>query len=119
MRVLRAELMLQSTDMSADIKGLVFDIGHCSNGSAMIHWTGTPDGTLRLQGSNDAWASNDKPTYDDLNWIDIDTGATGGASGSRLLEFSNKSYKYITLFYDQTASTGTITVQAGHFSGAQ
>lgn len=69
-------------------------------GGFCVHaiWTGTPDGTIHIQGSNDG-----------INFVEINSQATGGAAGQHLLNVERQHYKFVKVNYTATSSTGSLT----------
>ena len=119
MRNIHNTALFSNTAMTADRESAPIDVSHCPYASVHLVWTGTPAGTFRLQGSNDAIPAGTDPNslaYSDLTWIDIDTQAAGGAAGSKYFDIVS-SFKWLAVQYDFTSSTGTITVHTAFTKG--
>jgi len=118
MKVVRVNSILNdTTSMADDVKGIPVDISHLKQVAIHLVWTGSPVGTWRLQVSNDAvpaGVSKSAIDYDDFTWIDADTVAGGGAGGSKLFTLENTAAKWVTLFWDDTSGTGTVTKDSLH-----
>lgn len=82
-----------STSLTSEVLDIAELVGYC------IHaiWTGTPNGQIRVQGSNDG-----------TNFVNISTQNTGGSSGQYLLNVEHAHYRYLRLFYNRTGSTGAL-----------
>ena len=122
MKVIGPLDILTGTDMSGDIKGIPVDISNIQNVAIHLAWTGSPVGTWILQVSNDDPATSpgvDKNAidYDDFTWISADTQAGGGAAGSKLFTLANTGAKWVTVFWDDTSGTGTVTKHKAHGKG--
>lgn len=81
-------------------------------------WTGTPNGTLKLQASCDApdkavQASNGGP-YTVTNWTDISgsSNSVTGSAGSFMWNVSDVGYRFVRLSYTNSSSSGTLTAKA-------
>jgi len=121
MRTIRVEDILGgTTSMADDINGTPIDISHLNNVAVHLVWTGTPTGTWRLQVSNDkvpAGVDKNSIAYSNLTWIDADTQAGGGAAGSKLFTLTNTGAKWVTVMWDDTSGTGTVTTATMHAKG--
>lgn len=118
--VLVSDILNGTTSMADDINGTPIDISHLTHAALHVVWTGTPAGTWRFQVSNDsipAGVNKNSLSYSDLTWIDVDTQAGGGAAGSKLFTLANTGAKWVTLMWDDTSSTGTVTKAALHAKG--
>lgn len=90
--------ILDSVAMTADRQSEVIDIGEAIGFSVHAIWTGTPQGTIKVQGSNDG-----------SNFVDVDTQAAGGAAGQKLFNLANQMYKHVRVYYTFASSTGNLT----------
>lgn len=95
---LKNETVLSSVLMTADRTSSSVDIGECVGFAVHCIWTGTPAGTIKIQGSNDG-----------TNFADIDSQAAGGGAGQKMFNLSNQMYKYARVVYTFTSSTGSLT----------
>ena len=80
-------------------------------------WTGTPNGTLKLQASCDAplnttQTSNGGPDAV-TNWTDIadSSDMISGSAGSYMWNVDGAYYRYVRVVYVNTSSTGVLNVQ--------
>jgi hypothetical protein len=90
--------ILDAVVLTADRTSDVIDIGEAVGLSVHAIWTGTPAGTVKIQGSNDS-----------INFVDIDTQSAGGAAGQKLFNLANQMYAYARVSYVFASSTGTLT----------
>jgi hypothetical protein len=108
MRVLNDAIITDGAMASTNtISSEAFSIEHMFGFSVSAIWTGTPNGTLKLQFAN----SQNTPVSGD--WIDI-TSATKsitGAAGSWYWNEANFFGKWIRATYTNTSSTGTLQVR--------
>ncbi len=78
--------------------------------------TGSPVGTLKLQGSCDFGARNQPEAGGNdqvVNWTDIaDSTAVVSGAGTASWNFQGSFYKWIRLVYTATSGAGTITARA-------
>lgn len=81
-------------------------------------WTGTPNGTIKLQGSVDGptgqtQVSNGGPDTI-ANWTDISDSSYSitGVAGNFLWDFDQPNFRNIRVVYTNTSSTGTLNVKA-------
>ena len=91
---------LSAESMAGDIAGDAILLDQIYGYSWQCVWTGTPQGNIIHQVSNDG-----------TTWFDLDTQAAGGAAGTKLFEKNGAFYKYTRIFFDFTASTGALTVK--------
>jgi len=84
-----------SSTVSSDIVDLAETLGYA------IHaiWTGAPVGDISVQGGNDG-----------INFVEIDSVATGGVSGQHLLNVEKHHYRYVRIQYISTSGTGSLTL---------
>lgn len=86
-------LLLESIDASSDVNSNNIDILNYRNFSIMISYsslTGTLDGVIKLQ------ASNDGVIYSDING---ETHNLSSSDGNHLFNVSNANYKYVRCNY--------------------
>jgi hypothetical protein len=81
-------------------------------------WTGTPNGSLKLQASCDApgrdnQTSNGGPD-DVTNWTDIagSTLAITGVAGNYMYNVTDAFYRYFRVVYTNTSGVGSLSVKA-------
>ena len=81
------------------------DVGSLCRWSVQNVWTGTPNGTFKVQESNDK-----------VNWTDVASATTtvSGAAGSGIINAINCETKWLQVLYTNTSSTGTIGVCTFH-----
>lgn len=73
--------------------------------SLEIQWTGTPVGTLSIDGSN-----NGSVWYPTNSAVTNPTGA--GSTDNSLVPLTNVEFRYISLKYTNSSGSGTLTVTA-------
>jgi hypothetical protein len=84
-----------NAELDTDVTGATQDMWGITDVSAHLVWTGTgsPAGTVKLQGSND-----------NSNWEDItDMSASVSGAGSDLMEIINPAFRYLRAFYDRSS----------------
>jgi hypothetical protein len=91
--------------MSGSLVGTVLDVRNLFVYKAFFSWSGSPTGTVKIQGS-----------LDNINWYDIASAsqATGGTSGT--YQFSPSSFiadLWIRPAFTFTSGTGTLQCTIG------
>ena len=93
-----------------------FYLGKAKNFSVHAEWTGTPNGTLKLQVSGkfpggylDGGVDPGLVAGDFIDLPDA-TVTIAGASGSQLWDVEDASYSWVKATYTNTSSTGTLQV---------
>lgn len=89
-------------------------LGHIANYSIQIFFTGSPNGSFRLQMSNDdgnPQASREEDRdYGIVNWTDIsDSAFTVSAAGDIAWDVQNAGYRWVRVVYTAVSGSGTIT----------
>lgn len=97
-KLLKNLKILDAVLMTSNQESESIDIGEASGYAVHAIWTGTPTGTIKVQGSND-----------NSNFIDIDSQAAGGAAGQKLFNLANQMYRYTKVVYTFGSSTGSLT----------
>lgn len=91
-------------------------LGHIVNYAIQLVWTGVPEGTLKLQASNDK-GRQDKTnggwdTSTIVNWTDVQDSDQdiSGAAGNHVWNVENCGYLWVRVVWTPTAGTGSLTV---------
>jgi hypothetical protein len=89
-------------------------LGFAAGVAIQAVWTGTPNGSFKLQCSIDSQEptpGNSTPTI--TNWEDVADSSTTvtGAAGSYTWNVSDAYFRWIRVVYTNTSSTGTLTVR--------
>lgn len=90
--------VITAGDMTGDVAGTSIEVKECRIYTVQATYTGTPTGTLKLQGSND-----------NTTWTDVPNSSISlsGSPGNSLLS-DTPGYAYARIFYAHTSSTGTL-----------
>ena len=96
--VLNKQLFTNSL-MTSTLTSEVVDLAETLGYAIHAIWTGTPTGTLSIQGSNDG-----------LSFVQIDSVATGGVAGQHLLNVEKHHYRYVRVVYTFSSSTGSLNL---------
>ena len=80
-------------------------------------WTGTPNGTVKLQASCDppSQAQIAGPSYSTVtNWTDVANSSYSitGSAGNYMWNVADANYRWIRLTYTNTSGTGSMTAYA-------
>jgi hypothetical protein len=87
---------------TSKISSIPMDIGHLVAAAFMATWTGTPNGTLLVEGSIDG------STWAPLQDVSIDPAV--GTADSRMVNLFWLAFRYVRLSYTNTSSTGSLTI---------
>lgn len=91
-------------------------MGHVINASIQLVFTGTPDGSFKLQVSNDPGSmhsASEAQQYAGLtNWTDVaDSSQTISAAGNLAYELQNNGFEWVRVVWTaSTAGSGTPTL---------
>lgn len=94
---------ISSGDMSGNLESNPIEVSRCDTMAAQFIWTGTPTGTIKIQGSN----------IKDSNYDDIEGGALplSGSAGDFVFNHSLfVGFKWLKAVYTRTSGTGTLDV---------
>lgn len=97
-------------------------LGHICNYSIQLVFTGTPDGSLKLQCSNDAGTPNGAApatmSTGVTNWTDIAGSSQSiAAAGNHVWTVENAGYNWVRVVYTRSSSTGSLTVARVNVKG--
>jgi len=113
MRLLH-EIITPTSDASVMQTSLPGLLAHVWGYSIQAIFTGSPVGTLKLQGSSDPVpdANFSAANYPVVNWTDI-AGSSNSVTGAGTIAYdvSRSAYSWVRAIYTPTSGTGTITVQ--------
>lgn len=113
MRLLN-EILLSAGDASGNLTSNHGLLAGALGYSIQAIITGSPVGSLKLQGSNDPVPNSSflVPTYTVTNWTDIadSTEAVTGA-GTIMYNVEGVYYNWVRAVYTSTSGTGTLTIQ--------
>lgn len=99
MRVFEYQLVTDQS-MGADFTSDSQQMVNMAMGSIFAMWSGTPNGSLKLQISND-----------NENWTDYtDSDYALTVPGSVMWNLSSIGYQYLRVVYTRTSGTGTLNV---------
>lgn len=91
-------------------------LGQLLTGSFQAIYTGSPVGTLIIQGSNDnvplLTAGGANPAINVTNWTAIDLATVDiSAAGSKMFNLQFMGYLWARAFYTKTSGTGALTIK--------
>lgn len=89
-------------DMSSNVTSNVVDLSITNGYAIQAVWTGSPEGNLKLQISND-----------EATWTDVAESvvATGGTSGSTVWLEPTAMYDKVRVVYEATSGSGTLNIK--------
>ncbi len=91
--------LFTNTVMTSTLTSEIVDLAETLGYAIHAIWTGTPTGTLSIQGSNDG-----------VNFVQIDSIATGGTAGQHLLNVEKHHDRYVKIVYTFSSSTGVLNL---------
>lgn len=91
--------IISNGSMAGSLSATPVDISEFPCYSVHGIWTGSPVGTISVQGSNDG-----------TNFVEVASQATGGSAGQYLLNVEKAGYKFVRVQYTRTSGTGALTV---------
>ena len=115
MRINTENLTLSSTDMTATITSDAIWLGHIANGAIQLVFTGSPNGTFKLQSSVDAPNPGNPKSTVITNWTDVinSTQSIVGA-GDHVYELQNIGYTFVRVVWSDVSS-GASTVTSARY----
>lgn len=117
MRIQNEDLVLSGTDMTSDITSDPVWLGHIMVLSVQTVYTGTPNGTLKLQGSNDLGSiSGSKPITGITNWTDLGVSDSVSAAGSTMFNVADTGYRWFRLVWEDSSSGNPSTITSARFN---
>jgi hypothetical protein len=118
MRINNNDLVLSSTDMSANLQSNPIWLGHIEHFSIQLVFTGTPNGSFKLQASlDDGGIDVSSPSV--TNWTDVANSSQAiTAAGDHLYTVQNASYKWVRLVWTFSSGSGTITSSRFNVKGS-
>lgn len=114
MREANDELTLSGTNMNTNITSDPIWLGHVVNYSIQLVFTGTPNGSFKLQCSNDEGrpeaASEDDRDFKITNWTDItDSAQAVTAAGDHTYDVQNAGYRWVRVVWTFSSGSGTLS----------
>lgn len=97
-------------------------LGHICNYAIQMTFTGTPNGTFKLQASNDQGRPNASSEAEQsaavTTWTDISGSAQPiSAAGDHMYQVENAGYTWVRVVYTYNSGTGTITAARCNVKG--
>lgn len=93
------KLIFTNEDMSIELNSEILDLGELTGYAVHAVWTGDPDGTLIVSGSN---------TENPEDFVPVNAQTTGGEDGSHLLNVEKAHYKYVMVSYVPDTGNGVM-----------
>lgn len=110
MRILN-ETLLTDGDVSGDLSSAPLLLAYAFGYAIQAVFTGSPSGTLKLQGSNDSVPNAQFVETPPSNWTDIDGSSTSiSASGTVLLNAQGVYFTWVRAVFTPSMSPGTGTM---------
>lgn len=99
-------------DMSSSINSTPINLDSIVTYSVQAVFTGTPSGTLQLQGSNDNVLTGDPMNATPTNWTVIVDSISGiSTAGTYTVNVEIPGYSWVRLQYVRTAGSGTLNAR--------
>lgn len=93
------EKIFDNADMTGDLESAIIDLGEFTGYAVHAVWSGIPDGSLIISGSD---------TETIADFVPVDAQATGGTDGAHLLNVEKAHYRYVLVQYTASADTGVL-----------
>lgn len=115
---MRVSTKAATLDLGATGASSALDICYLNGYAIVVSWpaTGTPVGTLTLEGTNDAWDEEKKISgvdteYSGATWVTISGSSTSvsGSAGSYAWNAADQNFQAVRIKYTRTSGTGTLT----------
>lgn len=118
MRIQNEDLTLSGTDMTTNITSSPIWLGHIAHFAIQLVFTGSPNGSLKLQCSNDQGANDLQIAAATItNWTDVD-GSTQAISsdGNHVWNVQNCGYRWVRIAWVDSASGSPSTLTSARFN---
>jgi hypothetical protein len=115
MRVKNEDLTISSVDLQSNITSDPLWLSHIVNYSIQATVSGTPNGTFKLQGSND-FGGKDSSSAIIANWADLSIEQAVTAAGSYILQDKDCGYKWVRLVWTDSSSGASSEIEALRFN---
>jgi hypothetical protein len=100
--------IVSSGNMASNVTSKVTNIQFLDNISVQANFTGTPTGTLNVQGSVDYSQDAQGNVINAGNWITITTNSPSGSANQVLFDLNQLSFPYLRLQYVASSGSGTL-----------
>lgn len=114
MRIANDSLITAPVDLSIPWQSMAIYLGHISNYSIQLFFTGTPAGSFKLQASNDQGHPNaqslNQQSADVDNWTDV-SGSTQivDEAGDHTWQVENAGYAFVRVKWAPTSGSASLT----------
>lgn len=117
MRIKNEALELSGTDLESNQTSLPVWLGHIALFSVQVVITGSPNGTLKLQASNDNGANDIYlANASIINWTDIpNQSASISSAGSVIFNVPDSGYKWFRLVWIDASSGSPSTITSARY----
>ncbi|MBV6514156.1 MAG: hypothetical protein FMNOHCHN_03746 [Ignavibacteriaceae bacterium] len=114
MRIANSSLITSSVDLSSSWESEGIWLGHISQYSIQLVFTGAPQGNFKLQCSNDLGKSSQTNSgWSDegvVNWTDVaDSAQAITAAGDHAWDVADVGYRWVRVVWTFTGGTGNLT----------
>lgn len=106
--VLHTFQTITNTAMSADITSAVSDIQYLDNVALQLDWTGSPLGSISIQGSVDYEQDTNGNVTNPGHWVDLGIPVTLSAGSPALVNCNQLAFPYIRVVYTNGGATASI-----------
>lgn len=105
MRIKTENLTFASTDLQADRTSEKIWLGHIANFAIQLAFTGSPNGTFKLQASVDHYDPKNPQNSTVSNWTDIaNSSVTITAAGDHMWTVENAGYTFVRVVWTDSSS---------------
>jgi hypothetical protein len=95
------QTVVNAVSTAANITSSVIDISDISGYAVHLFWTGSTDGVIKVEGSNEGLLGT--------NFVMINSVNTGASAGSAMLQEDIANFTFIRVTYTRTAGSGLLS----------
>lgn len=100
--------LIDNVSMGASINSAAQQLDHIYGFSIQLVFTGTPNGSFKMQCSNDDVETGSQV----VNWTDVANSAQAiTAAGDMIYNYDGSHFKWVRLVYTRSSGTGTLNGQ--------
>ena len=115
MRISNKEITI-TKDLESSQNSDAIWLGHIANAAIQIVFTGTPNGTFKLQASCDEPKKGDEAGTVPTNWTDVvDSSQAITAAGDHIYEMQNIGYTFVRLVWTDASSGSPSVITSARF----
>mgnify|MGYP003659483280 CR=1 FL=1 len=116
MRVKTHSITFASTDLTSDTSSNLIWLGHIVNYAIQLAFTGSPNGTFKLQASVDEISPVNPKVTDITNWTDIKgSDQIINESGDHMWSGKNSGYTFVRIVWTANSTSNNAILTSSRF----